>query len=53
VIGRELRRRDPDARARYAVGKRKALQEGGNRLLAYSAAKHPVIAELLTEAQKH
>jgi GrpB-like predicted nucleotidyltransferase (UPF0157 family) len=49
---RELLRRDPDARARYAAAKKAAIQAGGNRLLAYSAAKGPHFAELLAAAQK-
>ena len=49
---RELLRRDPDARARYAAEKRKAVKDAGDHLLAYSAAKDPALAELLTAAQK-
>jgi len=48
---RELLRRDPDARERYARGKQAALETGGPRLLAYSAAKAPVVNELLAAAQ--
>jgi GrpB-like predicted nucleotidyltransferase (UPF0157 family) len=45
---RDLLRRDAGARQRYSAAKRTALATGGGRLLAYSAAKHPVIAELLS-----
>ncbi len=37
---RDLLRRDAAARERYAAGKQAALTSAGNRLLAYSAAKH-------------
>jgi GrpB-like predicted nucleotidyltransferase (UPF0157 family) len=50
---RDLLRRDAGARARYAAAKRAALAQGGARLLAYSAAKHPAVAELLAAAQKY
>jgi len=49
---RELLRRDPDARARYAAAKQESLQVAGNQLLAYSAAKEPIIAGLLAAARK-
>lgn len=46
---RELLRRDAAACARYATAKRAAL-ETADHLLAYSAAKQPVLAELLAKA---
>lgn len=49
---RELLRADPAARARYAAGKRAALESGGDRLLAYSAAKNAVVTELLAAARQ-
>lgn len=49
---RGLLRCDPDARARYSAEKKKAIHEAGNRLLAYSAAKSPALAELLAAAKK-
>jgi len=48
---RELLRRDPDARARYTAARSKAIEEAGNRLLPYSAAKGPFLAELLAAAK--
>ena len=48
---RDLLRRDPVARDRYAQGKQAALDRSGKRLLAYSEAKHAVLAELLTSAR--
>jgi GrpB-like predicted nucleotidyltransferase (UPF0157 family) len=45
---RDLLRRDADARQRYTAAKQAALATGGARLLAYSAAKQPAIAELLS-----
>lgn len=48
---RDLLRRDPAARERYAQGKQAALDKGGKRLLAYSDAKNAVLAELLTTAR--
>jgi len=48
---RELLRRDPAARERYAQGKQAALDKGDKRLLAYSEAKNAVLAELLTSAR--
>ncbi len=47
---RDLLRRDAGARERYAAGKQAALAGAGNRLLAYSAAKQPLIEELLAQA---
>ena len=44
---RDLLRRDAAARTRYAAGKQAALATAGNRLLAYSAAKRPLIEALL------
>ncbi len=49
---RELLRRDPVARERYAAGKQAAVAGGANRLLGYSAAKNPVVSELLAIARK-
>jgi GrpB-like predicted nucleotidyltransferase (UPF0157 family) len=49
---RELLRRDPDARLRYAAEKQRALQTAGNRLLAYSAARSAALADLLVAARK-
>lgn len=49
---RDLLRSDAGARARYAAAKRAALAAGGARLLSYSAAKHPAVAELLSAAPK-
>lgn len=48
---RDLLRRDGPARERYAAGKQAALTSAGNRLLAYSAAKQPLIDELLAQAK--
>jgi len=48
---RDLLRRDAAARERYAAGKQAALAGAGNRLLAYSAAKQPLIEELLAQAK--
>ena len=48
---RELLRADPEARERYSRGKVGALHSGGGRLLAYSDAKNPLVAELLATAR--
>jgi GrpB-like predicted nucleotidyltransferase (UPF0157 family) len=50
---RGLLRRDAGARERYAAAKQAAVAGGGTRLLAYSAAKHSAVAELLSAALKH
>jgi GrpB-like predicted nucleotidyltransferase (UPF0157 family) len=47
---RDLLRRDPVTRARYAAEKFKALQAAPG-LLAYSAAKNTIVAELLAAAR--
>jgi GrpB-like predicted nucleotidyltransferase (UPF0157 family) len=49
---RELLRRDLAARERYAAAKIVALNKGGGRLLAYSAAKQDAIAELIAAATR-
>ena len=49
---RDLLRGDAAARERYAAGKRAALEAGGGRLLAYSAAKNAIVAELLAGARE-
>jgi len=49
---RDLLRRDAGARERYAAAKQAALAAGESRLLAYSAAKHSAVAELLSTARK-
>ena len=49
---RDLLRHDAAARERYAAAKQAALANGGTRLLAYSAAKHSAVAELLSVARK-
>ena len=46
-----ISRRDAAARERYTAGKQAALAGAGNRLLAYSAAKQPLIEELLAQAK--
>jgi GrpB-like predicted nucleotidyltransferase (UPF0157 family) len=46
---RDYLRSDAGARERYAAAKRAALEKG-DRLLAYSAAKQAVLAELVKEA---
>jgi GrpB-like predicted nucleotidyltransferase (UPF0157 family) len=48
---RDLLRRDPGSRARYAAAKRAALDAGKGRLLAYSEAKEEAVAELLAAAR--
>lgn len=48
---RELLREDAAAREKYAAAKIAALNAGGGRLLAYSAAKDAVMSELLAAAQ--
>jgi GrpB-like predicted nucleotidyltransferase (UPF0157 family) len=48
---RELLRTDVQARDRYAAAKKEALAAGATRLLAYSSAKQPVLAELLARAR--
>ncbi len=48
---RELLRADPEARERYSRGKVGAMNSGGGRLLAYSDAKNPLVAELLAAAR--
>lgn len=45
---RELLRADPGARTRYAEGKTRALEAGGDRLLGYSDAKAAVVDQLLS-----
>ena len=49
---RDLLRCDAGARGRYAIAKQAALALGDGRLLAYSAAKHSVVLDLLALAQK-
>ena len=49
---RDLLRRDPAARERYAEAKRAALASGRTRLVGYSAAKGAAVAELLDLAKK-
>ncbi|HTU65033.1 MAG TPA: GrpB family protein [Steroidobacteraceae bacterium] len=49
---RDHLRADPIARERYAAAKRAAVAAGATRLLAYSAAKQPAIAELLAVAPR-
>ena len=49
---RDLLRGDGTLRERYAAANRAALAAGQDRLLAYSAAKQPVIDELLLLAAK-
>jgi GrpB-like predicted nucleotidyltransferase (UPF0157 family) len=44
---RDLLRRDPDARQRYADAKIQAVNAGATKLLAYSAAKQAVLSDLL------
>jgi len=48
---RDLLRRDPASRARYAAAKRAALDVGKGRLLAYSEAKDGAVTELLAAAR--
>jgi GrpB-like predicted nucleotidyltransferase (UPF0157 family) len=48
---RELLCRDPEARERYSRGKAGAMHSGGGRLLAYSDAKNPLVAELMAAAR--
>jgi GrpB-like predicted nucleotidyltransferase (UPF0157 family) len=48
---RDHLRRDADARRRYAAAKREAVREAPS-LLAYSARKSAVVAELLHEARR-
>jgi len=50
---RDLLRRDSAARESYAAGKLAALASAGNRLLAYSAAKQPLIEELVAQAKNN
>jgi GrpB-like predicted nucleotidyltransferase (UPF0157 family) len=47
---RDFLRNDIDARRRYAEAKMTAVKAGANTLLAYSAAKAGVIAELVAKA---
>jgi GrpB-like predicted nucleotidyltransferase (UPF0157 family) len=49
---RELLRSDAAAREKYAAAKITALNKGGGRLLAYSAAKHAAVAELIATATR-
>jgi GrpB-like predicted nucleotidyltransferase (UPF0157 family) len=48
---RDLLIRDAAAREKYAAAKIAALTKGAGRLLAYSAAKEDVIAELIARAR--
>ncbi len=48
---REYLRADPAARARYAEGKTRALEAGGDRLQGYSSAKATLVGELLSQAR--
>jgi GrpB-like predicted nucleotidyltransferase (UPF0157 family) len=48
---REFLRTDAAARERYAAAKLAALRSAGPRLLAYSAAKHEAVTELLNQAR--
>jgi GrpB-like predicted nucleotidyltransferase (UPF0157 family) len=48
---RDYLRSHPEEAIEYAAAKRAALNAGHTRLLAYSAAKAPAIAELLSKAR--
>jgi GrpB-like predicted nucleotidyltransferase (UPF0157 family) len=50
---REYLRSSAEARAKYVAVKRSALALGATNLLAYSAAKSQVLAELLQKARRH